>query len=278
MLGAMEMPPLPSNPKKSLSLRERMTLQRSSRSLASVCSPDEQHAGQCQAAPQTTAPTTNPQPQTGHLLPSAKADLLTSGPSSHDFPSMHELGNEVHSTVGTAACRPSDSEDCDRLAVVQLHDGLPGSEGSGDDMTQQDLPIGQAAAYVKLPDPTETPQPLHPCFSPQQSKCEPPAQPEVVIRQSPPEREDSAQLDQHAVEGGAAEDDEACWEQALEAEMQGMSGRAEEHVSGRRCSDAEVMQLESADDLLDVLADAAADTSPVRCRIPDYPHTFLHYR
>lgn len=275
MLGAMQMPPPPSNPKKSLSLRERMTLHRSSRSHASVCSPDAQHAGQRQAAPQRNTPTTIPQPQTEHLLPSAKEDLLTSGPSSHDFPPIHELGIEVHSTVGMAACRPSDSEDYEGPAVVQLHDGLLGSEDSGDDMTQEDLPIGQVAACVELPDATETPQPLHPCFSPQQSKSEPQARSEVDIRQPQAKHEEAPQLDRHAVEGGAAEDDEACWEQALEAEMQGMSGGADEHVSGRRCSDAEVMQLdvESADDLLNVLADAAADTSPVRCRIPQYPVT-----
>ena len=259
-------PPPPSNPRKSLSLRERMTLQRSSRSHASVCIPDAQQAGQCQAAPLTTAPTANPQPQTEHLLPSAQEDLLTSGLSGHDCPPIHEQGNGLHSTVGMAACRP---EDCERVAVVQLHDGLLGSEGSDDDMTQEDLPIGQATACVKLPDATETPQPLHPCFSPQQSKCKLPAQPDVGIRPSQAEREEAPQLDQHTVEGGSADDDELCWEQALEAEMQGMSGRGDEHVSGRQCSDAEVMQLdvESADDLLDVLADAA-DTSPAGYRIP----------
>ena len=261
MLGVMHIPPPPSNPKKSLSLRERMTLQKAPRPHAPVCNPDAQHIGQCQAAPQENTPTPNPQPQKEELPPSAVGN--PPGPSGHGCPPTQEAGNQVQGAVKLAATRPGEPKDCERPAVLQSHDGLPGDEGSDDDMTQEDMPVEPVAACVELPDLGATSQPLH-----QQSKSTQQTQSELGIMGPQARREETGQGHQHTDEGNCAdEDDEARWEQALEAEMQGFPDRAEEHVSRQGCSDAEVIQLdvESADDLLDVLADAAAETSPVRC-------------
>ena len=201
----------------------------------------------------------------------------SAGPGDHAFPPTHEAGNQAEGALQSATTRPGQPEECGRPDVVQAHDALPGDGGSDDDMTQEDMPTEPVPAHVELPDLGETSQPLHQQPSSQQSKSFQQApsesgsrQPQATPgdpRQPQARREGSAKLHQHAVEGDCAdEDDEARWEQALEAEMQGLSNRADEHVSGRGCSDADVMQLdvESADDLLDVLADAAAETSPAR--------------
>lgn len=269
MLGAMHMPQPPSNPKKSLSLRERMTLHKPSRPHASVCNADAQRTAQCQAALQANTPITNSQPRREQLPPSATDNSSTSAdPGGHSCPSTHEAGNQAQGAAKPATSKLGQLEDYERPDVVQAHDALPGDEGSDDDMTQEDMPIDPAPARVELPHLGETLQSLHQQPSPQQSKSLQQAQSESGSRQPQVRHEESAQIHQHSVEGDCAdEDDEARWEQALEAEMQGLSDRADEQLSRRRCGDAEVMQLdvESADDLLDVLADAAAETSPARC-------------
>ena len=265
MLGAMHMPPPPSNLKKPLSLRERMTLQKPSRPHAPVCNPDAQHIGLCQAAPQTDSRGTISQPQTEQLPRSAISNPPTSaGSGGHGCPPPYEAGIQVQGMVKSAATRPGQPKDFKRPAVVQSLDGLPGNEGTDDDMTQEDMPIEPMAACVELPS-LGAAVPQQP--SPQQSKSTQQAQSESGLRQPQARREGSAELNEDTVEGDCADDDdEARWEQALEAEMQGLPDRAEENVSRQGCRDAEVIQLdvESADDLLDVLADAAAETSPSR--------------
>ena len=215
------------------------------------------------------------QQPTEHLPPSALVSPPSAGPNGRTCPPIYEVTNQVNSPVGAAACRRGESEDDERPAVVQSHNGLPSDEGSDDDMTQEDMPIEPVPAFVELPDLGETPPPVLQQPSSQQSKNLKQAQSEVGSRQPLPGHDESAELHQHAVEGASADaddddnddEDEAHWEQALEAEMQSLSNTADEHVLGRQCSDAEVIQLdvESADDLLDVLADAAADTPPARC-------------
>ena len=212
------------------------------------------------------------QQPTEHLPPSALDSPPSAGPNGHNCPPTHEVTNQVHSPVGAAACRRGASEDDERPAVVQPHNGLPSDEGSDDDMTQEDMPTEPVPACAELPDLGETLQPVHQQPSPQQSKSLQHAQRELGTRQPLLGHDESAELHQHAVEGASADDDdeddnEARWEQALEAEMQSLTNKADEHVLGQQCSDAEVIQLdvESTDDLLDVLADAAADTPPARC-------------
>ena len=266
MLGVMHMPPPPCSSKKLPSLHERMSLQKPSQPHASVYGPDAQHTRQCQAAPQENTPTTHAQQHTEQLPPSALDDPPTSaGASGHVCASTHEADNQVQSTVKSAATRPGEPEDCKKPAVVQPHHGVPGNEESDDDLTQEDMPM---ETVPELPDLGETPQPLHQQPSPQQSKSLKQSQSELGTKQALSAHDESAELHQHAVEGACADDDdEACWEQALEAEMQGLTDRADDRVSGQQCSDAGVTQLdvESADDLLDVLADAAAQTLPARC-------------
>ena len=257
MLGAMHMLPPARNPKKSVSLLERMMLQKPSWPHASVCSPDAQPTGQCQAAPQTNTSTTDP------LLSSALENPPPSaGPSGQYCPPLDEACGQVHSAVRAAACRPVEAGKSETSEAMQSHDGLSGSD---DDMTQEDMPT--EAACLELPDLGEVTQHLHQQPSPKQSMDVQQAQSEVATRQPHARHEESAQPHQQAIGGGSAED-KVCWEQALEAEMQSLSDNADDDALGQPNSDPNVIQLDvgSADDLLDVLADAAAEMPLARCR------------
>lgn len=269
MVASMHMPPPASKPRKSLSLRECMILHKPCQPHTLVGSPEVQHTGCLPAAPQNSTSTAD--------LPTEQLSCSALGqdpyrPADSRGPSRNTLdgtGGRAHSTVLSASCRPGEDGDCKSSAAVQLHDGCSGGEGSDTDMTQEDMPRDREVACAKLPDMGTVPQP--PCQQPEPPQSKGIPRTGCELGPSPLARH--AELHQHPVDAAPMEadpaDDEACWEQALEAEMQGLSGNTGGHMSGGQpCSKAEVIQLdvESADDMLDVLADAAAATPLARYR------------
>lgn len=261
MVGAMHMPPPASKPKKSLSLRERMNLQKPSRPHAQVGSPEGQYTASPSPAPQNNTLITDP--LTEQLPGPAHLEESSTSASAEGHGRDSETGGRERSAVMSATCRPEDAAEGSNAAAVHLHNGFPCGEDSDTDMTQEDLPTHQEPACLEPSEWGIVPQPLHQQPSPQQSKGKQPAQCELANNPLTGQ----AELLLQSMEGGSADDD-ACWEQALEAEMHNLSGDASDPKSRQPCTDAEVIQLdmESADDMLDVLADAAAAMPLARYR------------
>lgn len=265
-MGSMHMPPPASKPRKSLSLRERMPLHKPSQTHILVGSPEAQHTSCLPADPQSSTPTADL--PTEQLPCSALKDPpRPAGSQGHSHDTLDGAGGWAHSAVMSASWRPGEGGDCKSSAAVQLRDGFSGGEGSNTDMTPDDMPTDGEVARMELSDMGTVPQPPYQQPDPPQSKgiqrtgCElgpSPLARRVELYQDPV---DAAPMDADLA------DEEACWEQALEAEMQGLSGDGDGHMSGgQRCTEAEVIQLdvESADDMLDLLADAAAATPLAR--------------
>ena len=264
----MHVPPPASKPKKSLSLRERMTLHKPSRPHASVCKPQAQNTGCLPAAPRNNTATTHS--PTDHLpCPVLEEPPRSASPRNHSRATLDEMCGWEHSAVASPPCRPGEPGDCTNSAAARSHDGFPGNEGSDTDMTQEDMPTDYAAASLERPDVGTVFQPLHQQPDPPRSKGT--QQAGSGLGSIPMGRHADLRQDPMAADpiDGDTADDEARWEQALEAEMQGLADDAGDHMSeGQLCIEAEVVQLdgESADDMLDVLADAAAATPLSRYR------------
>ena len=224
-----------TNPRKSLSLRERMSLHllpQSSPNATHLLTSQQhsaQHSGHPQAAPHPSSPVT--------YLPPAPAKEADDRGGCYQQTSMSGFAAEQplkgsHALAEAAAEREvTDSRACGTASACQAS-----GEDSDTDMTQEDLPL--------LPEPCDGEQ-----------GTEAVHQQDMQLQGSVYRHPDRPQLHR----GGAQE--QQCWQQEEEAMPVSRADPDQSRSSCPRCSESQVIHLEdeSADDLLDVLAEAAAE-------------------
>ena len=266
-------PPAVIKGRKALSLRDRMNLCDSSRPGATSCSPDAQHAGLCPAGPQIASSpfafeeAEQPLPAVPLLASASNASNHGAGGLDHEKETADE---QDRSGVGAASCMPERAGQCASSGAVHIQHEANGNEGIDTDMTQEDLRTAHETASLEHGHLAGAAQDLQQQAGWLQDDSVQQAQPgphsSGQPRQTPMAHQQQLQQQQQQsgdanVDDNGGDDDEACWEEALEA---GLLSPAED--SGQQhnqpCTESEVIQLdtESADDLLDVLADAAAST------------------
>lgn len=281
MLAPVQMPPPTAiTARKSLSLRDRMNQRNSSHAHAPSCCPEAQHAGRCQAGPQTACSPSAP--EQGQPLPAVQLLASPSTAPTHNVEApdqekqtADEQDRRVNGLVESADCMSERSEKCARSGAVSLQNKPNSGEDSDTDLTQEDLPIAHEATCFKQEDSVSNAQDVQQQLGSLQDDSMQQAQPgphsSGRLRQLPEAQQQQPQQlarpqqssgDDHVSDGNNHDDDDqACWEEALEAGMLSPTEEADRHLK-RPCTESEVIQLEaeSADDLLDVLADAAAST------------------
>ena len=260
-----------------------MGLLNASTQRAATTNPHSQHTGQheadsehdnkptaLEAAQPSGAPATallgHPKEASPASSPCDKGQQACSGQGSR-----HGAASDSH---GARCMQP---RDCHRQGEAHSHDGGDGGEGSDPDMTQEDLPIAQAdlpiaqeAACLDVDNlAAASPHTLQELPAYQQHDHASPPLTEQHHQQPHQHQQQYQQHHQHVDDmHGSDEEEEARWEQALEAGLQSAETEADNPASSRQGDSADVIQLdtESADDLLDVLADAAAAMPAATCQ------------
>ena len=237
-----------TNPRKSLSLRERMSLHlqpQSSPNAAHLLTSQQHSAQHSGHAPPPSSPVTS--------LPPAPAKEADDSGSSHQQTSMLGFIAEQplkggHASAEAAAEREvTDSRACGTGSACQAS-----GEDSDTDMTQEDLPL--------LPEPCDKEQ-----------GAEVVHQQDMQLQGSVHRHPDRPQLHR----GGAQE--QQCWQQEEEVMPVSTADPDQSRSSCPRCSESQVIHLEdeSADDLLDVLAEAAAE-APAAAQV--IAHDLVNHR